>query len=139
MAGFDRGGALFERIDLVDQLRFRLAKALFPERGWIGHMPLLANRHYLGGLFAEEDANTPWRNEPIRAGLALALADAQHHPQCPLWVNFGLSRPTAATSAFRGRDVISAKADTPMIFAVLGLANRGSLIPIRVDRACLNC
>ena len=49
-------------------------------------MRLLANRLYLGGLFAEEDATTPWRNEPIRAGLALALTDVQHHPQCPLWV-----------------------------------------------------
>jgi hypothetical protein len=66
----DGGGALFERIHLVDQLRFRLAKALLPERGWIGHMPLLANRHYLGGFFfAEEDVTTPRRNEPIRAGL----------------------------------------------------------------------
>ena len=37
-------------------------------------MPLLANRLY---LFAEEDATTPWRNEPIRAGLALALTDVQ--------------------------------------------------------------
>jgi hypothetical protein len=50
-------------------LRFRLAKAPLPERGWIGHMPLLANRHYLGGFFVEEDVTTPWRNEPIRAGL----------------------------------------------------------------------
>jgi hypothetical protein len=38
------GGALFERLDLVDQLRFRLAKALLPKCGWIGHMPLLAKR-----------------------------------------------------------------------------------------------
>ncbi len=31
-------------VDLVDQLRFRLAKAAFPKCGWIGHMPLLVNR-----------------------------------------------------------------------------------------------
>jgi hypothetical protein len=30
-------------------------------------MPLLASRLSLGGLVAEEDATTPWRNEPIRA------------------------------------------------------------------------
>ncbi len=40
----------------------------------------------LMGEDAEENATTPWRNEPIRAGLALALTDVQHHPQCPLWV-----------------------------------------------------
>jgi hypothetical protein len=55
---------LFERIDLVDQLCLRHAKAALAKRGWIGHMPLLANRLFLGGLFAEEDATTPWRNEP---------------------------------------------------------------------------
>ena len=85
----DQGDALFERIDLVDQLRFRHAKALRPYCGWIGHVPLLTNRLYLGGLFAEEDATTPWRNEPFRAGLALALTGIQHHPQCPLWVKSG--------------------------------------------------
>ena len=51
ISGFDRGGALFERIDLVDQLRFRLAKAPHPDSGWIGYMPLLANRHCLGGIW----------------------------------------------------------------------------------------
>jgi len=61
---------LFERIDLVDQLRLRHAKVVLAERGWIGHMPLLANPLYLGGLFAKKDAITPWRNEPIRAGSA---------------------------------------------------------------------
>ncbi len=65
----DGGGALFERIHLVDQLRFRLAKAPLPERGWTGHMPLLANRIYLGGILAEEDVTTEWRVVPIRAGL----------------------------------------------------------------------
>ncbi len=63
------GNALFERIDLVDQLRFRRAKAPLPDSGWIRHMPLLANRICLGGISAEEDVTTPWRNEPIRAGL----------------------------------------------------------------------
>ncbi len=86
IGGFDRGGALFERTDLVDLLCLRHAKVALAERGWIGHMPLLANRLYLGGLFAEEDATTPSRNEPIRAGLALALTDVQHHPQCPPWI-----------------------------------------------------
>ncbi len=65
----DGGGALFERIHLVDQLRFRLAKALLPELGWIWQLPLLANRVFLVGFLAKEEANTPWRNEPIRAGL----------------------------------------------------------------------
>ncbi len=56
------GGALFERIDLVDQLRFRLAKALLPERGWIGHMPLLANRLYVEGMVRMR--MLPYRGEP---------------------------------------------------------------------------
>ncbi len=94
---------MFERIDLVDQLRFRLAKALFPERGWIGHMPLLANRLYLGGFFADEDVTTPWRNEPIRAGLALAPTGVQHHPQCPLWVKSGHTAPHPFMSAIGGK------------------------------------
>ncbi len=68
IGGLDRGGALFERIDLVDQLRFRLAKAPLPDCGWNGHMPLLANRLYLEGYFSEEDVTPLWRNEPIRAG-----------------------------------------------------------------------
>jgi len=50
IGGFDRGGALFEHIDLVDQLRFRLAKAPLPDCGWTGHVPLLANRLFLGGI-----------------------------------------------------------------------------------------
>ncbi len=54
IGGFDRGGALFERIDLVNQLRFRLAKAPLPVSGSTGNMPLLANRHYLGRFLAEE-------------------------------------------------------------------------------------
>ncbi len=66
---FQRRGALFERIDLVDQLRFRLAKAALSKCGWIGHMPLLAKRLYLGGFLAEEDVTTPWRTEPNRQGL----------------------------------------------------------------------
>ena len=69
--GFLRGGALFECIDLVDQLRLRFAKAALPKCGWIGHMPLLAKRLYLGGIFAEEDVTIPWRNEPIRAGFTV--------------------------------------------------------------------
>jgi hypothetical protein len=59
---------LFERFDLVDQLRLRHAKAALPERGWFEHMPLLAKRLYRGGIFTEEDVTTPWRNKPIRAG-----------------------------------------------------------------------
>ena len=43
------------------------------------------NRQFLrrNGLKLEVEAwlNAPWRNEPIRAGLALALTDAQHHPK----------------------------------------------------------
>ncbi len=67
---FRRRDPLLERIDLVDQLRFRLAKALLPDCGWIGHVPLLANRLYLGGFLEEEDVTTRWPNEPIRAGSA---------------------------------------------------------------------
>jgi hypothetical protein len=66
---------LLERIDLVDQLRFRLAKAPLPDSGWIGHMPLLANRLCLGRFLAEEDITTPWRHEPIRAGLLVYGTD----------------------------------------------------------------
>jgi hypothetical protein len=97
-----RAVASFERIDLVDQLRFRLAKAPLTDSGWIGHVPLLANRLYLRGFLAEEDATTPWRNKPIRAGLALALTDVQYHPQCPLWVNYGLNPAYPFTSAVVG-------------------------------------
>ena len=37
IGGLDGGGALFERIDLVDQMRLRHAKAALPERGCIRH------------------------------------------------------------------------------------------------------
>ncbi len=41
--------------------------------------------------------------------------------QCPLWVNFGLSRPTAATSAPEGEaDEIRAKADVPVGMSAVG-------------------
>jgi hypothetical protein len=37
-----------------------------------------------------------------------------YKPRCPQWVNYGLSWPTPATSAFRGRaDANDAKADMP--------------------------
>jgi hypothetical protein len=74
------GGALFERLDLVDQLRFRLAKAPLPKCGWIGHMPLLAKRLYLVGIFAEEDVTIPWRNEPIRAGFMVGWEKCPSRP-----------------------------------------------------------
>jgi hypothetical protein len=41
--------------------------------------------------------------------------------ECPLWVNFGLSRPTAATSAFGGKaDEIGTKADEGLECPLLG-------------------
>jgi hypothetical protein len=61
MSGLDRAGALFERFDLVDQLRLRHAKAALPERGWFEHMPLLAKRLYRGGIFTKR--TLPHRGE----------------------------------------------------------------------------
>ena len=46
----DVADKLSKIVDFVDQLRFRLAKALLPDCGSIGHMPLLANRLYHGGI-----------------------------------------------------------------------------------------
>ncbi len=41
--------------------------------------------------------------------------------KCLKWVNFGLSRPTAATSAFRGKaDANDAKADMPVGMSAFG-------------------
>jgi hypothetical protein len=41
--------------------------------------------------------------------------------ECPSWVNNGLSRPTAATSAFRGKaDENDAKADMPAAMSAVG-------------------
>jgi hypothetical protein len=59
ISGLDRIGALFERFDLVDQLRLRHAKAALPERGWFEHMPLLAKRLFEEDFFTEEDVTTP--------------------------------------------------------------------------------
>ncbi len=43
--------------------------------------------------------------------MALILVSVRHH-ECPLWVNFGLSRPTSATSGVGGKaDENSAKPD----------------------------
>ncbi len=48
--------------------------------------------------------------------------------ECPSWVNFGLSRPTAATSAFRG------KADE--IGTITDIGQRMSAVGGRADVAC---
>jgi hypothetical protein len=40
-------------------------------------MPLLTNGFHLGSLIVRDDVTTPWRNGPIRAGLALALTDVR--------------------------------------------------------------
>jgi hypothetical protein len=48
--------------------------------------------------------------------------------ECPLWVNFGLSRPTAATSAFRG------KADE--IGTITDIGQRMSAVGGRADVVC---
>ncbi len=56
--GFVRGGALFERIDLVDQLRFRLVKALLQGSGWMGHRASLCQPALPWRKLAGEDATT---------------------------------------------------------------------------------
>ncbi len=54
------------------------------------------------------------RKNAFSAAKSAANVYAIRHRQCPSWVNFGLSRPTAATSAFRGKaDANDAKADMP--------------------------
>ncbi len=51
---FQRRDAKFERVDLVDQLRLHLTKALLPDCGWIGHVPFVANRLYLVDVFLKK-------------------------------------------------------------------------------------
>jgi hypothetical protein len=71
-----------------------------------GLPPQVTNR----GYEAHPEAHEPWLLGP----------DGQRC-QSPQRVNFGLSRPTAATSAFRGKaDEISAKADVPVLMSAVG-------------------
>ncbi len=75
------------------------------------------NRRFEGcctnGCFLIRSGHCDWPRRTTDIGRRQPLLS--NPLECPSWVNFGLSRPTAATSAFRGKaDEIGVKADIPV-------------------------